>query len=134
MNPPRRNGGPPEPLREVAHTCEDFGYRRQYSVFLCRLIGVRDWPSAFRTRIRPAAMIIAGLFALSLGLAFLFLDRGVVLSWRFWFEIASCMYFLAGALIVLWTVRRSLLALRDLCMSAGNFRQRCGFCCARRCR
>ncbi len=24
-------------LRKVAHTCEDFGFRRQYSVFLCRL-------------------------------------------------------------------------------------------------
>lgn len=24
-------------LRKVAHTCEDFGCRRQYSVFLCRL-------------------------------------------------------------------------------------------------
>jgi CRISPR-associated protein Cas2 len=24
-------------LRKVAHTCEDFGRRRQYSVFICRL-------------------------------------------------------------------------------------------------
>lgn len=24
-------------LRKVAHICEDFGHRRQYSVFLCRL-------------------------------------------------------------------------------------------------
>jgi CRISPR-associated protein Cas2 len=24
-------------LRKVAHTCEDFGFRRQYSVFICRL-------------------------------------------------------------------------------------------------
>lgn len=24
-------------LRKVAHTCEDFGFRRQYSVFLCRI-------------------------------------------------------------------------------------------------
>lgn len=24
-------------LRKVAKTCEDFGFRRQYSVFLCRL-------------------------------------------------------------------------------------------------
>ena len=24
-------------LRKVAQTCEDFGFRRQYSVFLCRL-------------------------------------------------------------------------------------------------
>ena len=24
-------------LRRVARTCEDFGFRRQYSVFLCRL-------------------------------------------------------------------------------------------------
>jgi CRISPR-associated protein Cas2 len=27
----------PKRLRKVASTCEDFGYRRQYSVFLCRL-------------------------------------------------------------------------------------------------
>jgi CRISPR-associated protein Cas2 len=27
----------PKRLRKVAHTCEDFGFRRQYSVFLCRL-------------------------------------------------------------------------------------------------
>lgn len=27
----------PKRLRKVATTCEDFGYRRQYSVFLCRL-------------------------------------------------------------------------------------------------
>lgn len=27
----------PKRLRKVAKTCEDFGYRRQYSVFLCRL-------------------------------------------------------------------------------------------------
>jgi CRISPR-associated protein Cas2 len=24
-------------LRKVAQTCEDFGYRKQYSVFLCRV-------------------------------------------------------------------------------------------------
>jgi CRISPR-associated protein Cas2 len=27
----------PKRLRKVAQTCEDFGHRRQYSVFLCRL-------------------------------------------------------------------------------------------------
>ena len=27
----------PKRLRKVAQTCEDFGFRRQYSVFLCRL-------------------------------------------------------------------------------------------------
>src|SRR5438067_10496564 len=27
----------PKRLRKVAQTCEDFGARRQYSVFLCRL-------------------------------------------------------------------------------------------------
>jgi CRISPR-associated protein Cas2 len=27
----------PRRLRKVAQTCEDFGFRRQYSVFLCRL-------------------------------------------------------------------------------------------------
>jgi CRISPR-associated protein Cas2 len=27
----------PKRLRKVATICEDFGYRRQYSVFLCRL-------------------------------------------------------------------------------------------------
>jgi CRISPR-associated protein Cas2 len=27
----------PKRLRKVAATCEDFGYRKQYSVFLCRL-------------------------------------------------------------------------------------------------
>jgi len=27
----------PKRLRKVASTCEDFGYRKQYSVFLCRL-------------------------------------------------------------------------------------------------
>lgn len=27
-------------LRKVAKTCEDFGFRRQYSVFLCRLTAV----------------------------------------------------------------------------------------------
>jgi len=27
----------PKRLRKVAHTCEDFGFRRQYSVFLCRI-------------------------------------------------------------------------------------------------
>jgi CRISPR-associated protein Cas2 len=27
----------PKRLRKVAQTCEDFGYRRQFSVFLCRL-------------------------------------------------------------------------------------------------
>lgn len=27
----------PKRLRKVARTCEDFGQRRQYSVFLCRL-------------------------------------------------------------------------------------------------
>jgi len=27
----------PKRLRKVAHTCEDFGYRYQLSVFLCRL-------------------------------------------------------------------------------------------------
>ena len=27
----------PVRLRKVAKTCEDFGFRRQYSVFLCRL-------------------------------------------------------------------------------------------------
>jgi CRISPR-associated protein Cas2 len=27
----------PKRLRKVALTCEDFGHRRQYSVFLCRL-------------------------------------------------------------------------------------------------
>ena len=73
------------------------------------LDGVKDWPLAFRTRIRPGITIIGGLFALILGLAYLFLDRGVVLSWRFWLEVASCMYYLAGALIVLLAVRRSLL-------------------------
>ena len=28
----------PKRLRKVAHTCEDFGFRRQYSVFLCRSV------------------------------------------------------------------------------------------------
>lgn len=27
----------PKRLRKVAQTCEDFGLRRQYSVFFCRL-------------------------------------------------------------------------------------------------
>ncbi len=27
----------PKRLRKVASTCEDFGYRKQFSVFLCRL-------------------------------------------------------------------------------------------------
>jgi CRISPR-associated protein Cas2 len=27
----------PKRLRKVARTCEDFGIRRQYSVFMCRL-------------------------------------------------------------------------------------------------
>jgi len=27
----------PKRLRKVAHTCEDFGLRKQFSVFLCRL-------------------------------------------------------------------------------------------------
>jgi CRISPR-associated protein Cas2 len=27
----------PKRLRKVARVCEDFGYRKQYSVFLCRL-------------------------------------------------------------------------------------------------
>ena len=27
----------PKRLRKVAHCCEDYGYRRQLSVFLCRL-------------------------------------------------------------------------------------------------
>ena len=27
----------PKRLRKVAQTCEDFGFRRQYSVFLCRV-------------------------------------------------------------------------------------------------
>jgi CRISPR-associated protein Cas2 len=31
----------PKRLRKVARTCEDFGFRRLYSVFLCRL-SVRD--------------------------------------------------------------------------------------------
>jgi CRISPR-associated protein Cas2 len=30
----------PKRLRRVARTCEDFGFRRQYSVFLCRLATV----------------------------------------------------------------------------------------------
>jgi CRISPR-associated protein Cas2 len=30
----------PKRLRKVAHVCEDFGFRRQYSVFLCRLTAV----------------------------------------------------------------------------------------------
>jgi CRISPR-associated protein Cas2 len=29
----------PKRLRKVAQACEDFGFRRQYSVFLCRLTG-----------------------------------------------------------------------------------------------
>lgn len=74
------------------------------------LNGVDNWTLAWKTRIRPGVTIIGGLFELSLGLAFLFLDRSVVLSWRFWLEIATCLYFLAGPVIVLWLVRRSLLA------------------------
>jgi CRISPR-associated protein Cas2 len=31
----------PKRLRKVAQTCEDFGQRRQYSVFLCRLTALR---------------------------------------------------------------------------------------------
>jgi CRISPR-associated protein Cas2 len=27
----------PKRLRKVAKTCEDFGFRRQYSVFICRI-------------------------------------------------------------------------------------------------
>ena len=27
----------PKRLRKVASTCEDFGYRKQFSIFLCRL-------------------------------------------------------------------------------------------------
>lgn len=27
----------PKRLRKVAKTCEDFGFRKQYSVFLCRI-------------------------------------------------------------------------------------------------
>ena len=30
----------PKRLRKVARTCEDFGFRRQYSVFVCRLTAV----------------------------------------------------------------------------------------------
>ena len=30
----------PKRLRKVAKTCEDFGLRRQYSVFFCRLMPV----------------------------------------------------------------------------------------------
>lgn len=30
----------PKRLRKVARTCEDFGLRRQYSVFFCRLSAV----------------------------------------------------------------------------------------------
>ena len=29
--------GDPKRLRKVARTCEDYGYRKQFSVFLCRL-------------------------------------------------------------------------------------------------
>jgi len=32
----------PKRLRKVADVCEDFGYRRQYSVFLCRLTAVNQ--------------------------------------------------------------------------------------------
>lgn len=78
------------------------------------LLGVKDWPLALRTRIRPGIAIIGGLFGLSLGAAYLFLDRGVVLSWRFWVEIATCLWYLAGALIVLLAVRRALLAFARL--------------------
>jgi CRISPR-associated protein Cas2 len=31
----------PKRLRKVARTCEDFGFRRQYSVFLCRLSALK---------------------------------------------------------------------------------------------
>lgn len=30
----------PKRLRRVARTCEDFGLRRQFSVFLCRLVPI----------------------------------------------------------------------------------------------
>ena len=36
----------PKRLRKVARACEDFGLRRQYSVFFCRLTPVnlvRNW-------------------------------------------------------------------------------------------
>jgi CRISPR-associated protein Cas2 len=32
----------PKRLRKVAEVCADFGYRRQYSVFLCRLTAVNQ--------------------------------------------------------------------------------------------
>ena len=38
----------PKRLRKVATTCEDFGMRKQYSVFLCRLSAgplSSRWPS-----------------------------------------------------------------------------------------
>ena len=39
----------PKRLRKVATTCEDFGYRKQFSVFLCRL-GATDFVR-LRTRL-----------------------------------------------------------------------------------
>jgi alpha-beta hydrolase superfamily lysophospholipase len=74
------------------------------------LTGVGDLRETIRRRLRPCLTLAAGLFTLSLGLAYLFLDRRLVLSWNFWIEAGSCLYFLTAALIVLLTIRRSILA------------------------
>ncbi len=74
------------------------------------LIGQADVRAALRARIRPALTFAAGLLVLAMGLAFLCFGPAAVLSWRFWLEAGTCLYFLLGAFLMLFAVRRSLLA------------------------
>ena len=73
------------------------------------LTGAASVREAWQRYLRPAAIVAAGLFAVCVCLAHLFLGWNAIADRHVWMEVASCLYFLAAVAIVLLTVRRSIL-------------------------
>jgi len=60
-------------------------------------------------RLRPLLALLAAFLVLSVAVASIFLGPKAVLSWRFWLEAATCLYFITAAILILVGLRRVLL-------------------------
>lgn len=73
------------------------------------LTGVDNVRKAVETRVRPLFVIFGCLFIVGLVVANQFFGPAAMLSWRFWIEAATYLYYFGSMLIVLLAIRRSIL-------------------------
>lgn len=77
------------------------------------LTGVENLREAFDKRLRPGLAIVGAIFVASLVVGLIVFGPGVALSWKWWLEVAACLYWLAAALVIILAVRRALLAFAE---------------------